>query len=119
QVLHYGFCLLRPVPFALVRIAPFILGEPVFAKAELMRLAAYSLGHVLARWGSGGFEVPRHRRGVDEWLADVVMGLAVFAHLRAVDGPDPLAIRGFLDVLGLLGIRAGLEAQVGLPQGNT
>src|SRR5262249_14650383 len=47
------------------------------------------------------------------------MGLAVFAHLRAVDGPDPLAIRGFLDVLGLLGIRAGIEAQVGLPQGNT
>ena len=114
-----GVLVFRPVPFAGVRVAPVILDETNFAKAQLTRLAANSPGHVLASRGAGGLEVPRDRRGVDEWLADVVVILAVFAHLRAVDGPDPLPIGGFFDVLGLLGIRAAVEAQVGLPEGNT
>src|SRR4030095_16225561 len=114
-----GVLVFRPVPLARVRVAPVVLGETNFAKAQLTRLAANSVGHVLAGRGAGGLEVPRDRRGVDEWLADVVVSLAVFAHLRAVDSPDPLPIGGFLDVLGLLGIRAAVEAQVGLPEGNT
>src|SRR6266581_2321507 len=114
-----GVLVFRPVPFAGVRVAPIILGEANFAKAQLTGLAANRLGCVLACRGTGGLEVPRDSRGVDEWLADVVVSLAVFAHLRAVDGPDPLPIGGFLDVLGLLGIRAAVETQVGLPQGNT
>ena len=114
-----GVLVFRPVPFAGVRVAPVIFGETNFAKTQLARLAANSLGRILAGRGAGGLEVPRDRRGVDEGLADVIVSLAVFAHLRAVDGPDPLPIGGFLDVLGLLGIRAAVETQVSLPEGNT
>src|SRR5215475_503655 len=106
------------MPLAGVRIAPVILGEASFAEAQLARLATNSRSHVLTRRGAGGLEVPRDRGGVDEGLADVVVSLAVFAHLRAIDRPDPLPIGGFLDVLRLLGICAGVEAQVGVPQGN-
>ena len=114
-----GVLVFRPVPFAGVRVAPVIFGETNFAKTQLARLAANSLGRILAGRGAGGLEVPRDRRGVDEGLADVIVSLAVFAHLRAVDGPDPLPIGGFLDVLGLLGVRAAVETQVSLPEGNT
>src|SRR5437867_11643637 len=103
-----GVLVFRPVPFAGVRVAPVILGETNFAKAQLARLAANSLGRVLASRGAGGLQVPRDRRRVDEWLADAVVILAVFAHLRAVDGADPLPIGGFSDVLGLRGIRAAV-----------
>src|SRR5262249_51306394 len=109
----------RPVPLARVRVATVILGVTNFAEAQLTRLAANGLGHVFASRDAGRLEVARDRRGVDEWLADVVVSLSIFAHLRAVDGPHPLPVGGFLDVLSLLRIRAAVEAQVGLPERNT
>src|SRR5437588_12492883 len=51
-------------------------------------------------------------------LIEFIVPLAMFKCLLAVHRPDPLAISGLLDVLGLLGIHAAVETHISVPLAN-
>jgi hypothetical protein len=110
--------ILDPAFLAGVRIPTIKLGEPNFPKAQLASFEPNGVGNILTRWGARRLEVARDRRSINQRLVEFIVPLTMLECLLTVHRPDPLAISGLLDVLGLLGIHAAVEAHISVPLAN-
>ena len=104
---------LDPLAFALVGVVTVEPGKSNLPESKLTCPEPDPLGHVLAEIRSAGrLDVARYRGGVHQRLVDLVVLLAVLEHLGGIDRPDPLSVRGLLDVLRLQWVHSGVEGYV-------
>ena len=108
-----GVFVLDPPALALVGVVPIEPGKAHFAEAQFARPQPDDICQILAGFRrSGGFYIARNGGGVHEGLVHPVVFLAVLPDIVGIDGPDPLAVGGLLDVLRFYRVHPGVEGDV-------
>ena len=104
---------LDPPALALVGIVTVESRKADLAEPKLARPQPEGFGHVLAELRRARrLDLARDRGGVHQRLVDLVVLLAVREDLRRIDRPDPLSVRGLLDVLRLQRVHPSVEGYV-------